>query len=209
MATLDLQVGAQTDDIYFFWNGSAWVSATDNSSILVGCEAPAYKYGCGLRFLNVTIPNAETIVTAYLTIKCPYAKAGTTVNSVIIGEDTDSALTFSTTANYQARRGTIVGGANNNNITTASVNWNAIPAWTADVDYNSPEIKTIIQEIVDRGGWSSGNDLVLFWDDHGDNSTHDTDVRRYGYGYFASSANCAKLHIEYTLPSRSFGIIIG
>jgi hypothetical protein len=201
--TLDLIVGASAGDMRVYWNGSAW--ATDGIAITssdVGCySAAGFKFGGGYRFLNVTIPNTGTITTSYLTYTAVTSLSNTVVNSVIIGDDEDNAAVFSTLANYQARRGTIVAGANNNYITTASVTWNGIPAWTANTAYNSPEIKTIIQEIVSRGGWVSGNAMVLFWDDHAGSSTAVNNTYRDVYTYDGSTTKCAKLHIEYTLPS--------
>ena len=156
------------------------------------------KSGSGMRFQNVTIPQGAPITTAYLTFTAAASDSLDNVNSVIIGEDTDNAATFSTIADYKARRGTIVGGSNNNNITSASVTWNAIGHWTAETTYNSPDISSIIQEIVNRSGWVSGSALVLFWDDHAGNSTPISSTHRQAYSYDGSTTKCAKLHIEYS-----------
>ncbi|GAH46716.1 unnamed protein product, partial [marine sediment metagenome] len=46
--------------------------------------------------------------------------------------------------------------------------------------YQSPDIKDIIQEIINLDGWASGNPLAIFWDDHDDRSDHNAaTVRRY------------------------------
>ncbi len=202
MATiLDLQVGAETDDCVVHWNGAAWVFDLASAAIRVGyASATILKIGSGMRFLNVTIPNNATIITAYLTPTAKNDDAHIVVNSIIHGEDADNAVTFDDYADYAGR-----------DRTAASVNWNAIDAWTAETEYDSPEIKTIIQEIVDRGSWASGNAMVIFWDDHDDNTDHDDDHTRRGYGHALSDTKCAKLHIEYTVPAvgRSFGFIIG
>jgi hypothetical protein len=196
--TLDLQIVASADDCRVRWSGSAWELDAATTSQWVGVGGlPNTKAGGGMRFQSVTIPQGATVTTAYLTLTCQGSDSLTVVNSVIIGEGVDNAAAFSNIADYQARRGTIVGGANDNNITSASVSWNAIPAWTLDTEYNSPEIKTIIQEIVNRAGWASGNALVLFWDDHAGNTTQVTNTRRRGYSYDGSTAKAPKLHIEY------------
>ena len=40
--------------------------------------------------------------------------------------------------------------------------WNSIPAWnTVSERHLTPDLTSIVQEIVDRGGWSSGNDMVF------------------------------------------------
>jgi len=130
----------------------------------VGCEyyyggSVINKWGGGGRFLNIPLNQGDTINEAYLIF--PDSNfSQTTVNSLIKGEDTDNAATFSTLGNYDGR-----------DRTTASVEWNNIPSWGGGGERTSPDIKTVIQEIVDRPGWASGQAMVIFWDDHDGNST--------------------------------------
>jgi len=116
----------------------------------------------------------------------------TTVNSRISAEDVDDAATFSSDSSaFDARWAAR---------TTARVDWDNIGAWTLNTDYNSPDIKTVIQEIVDRAGWASGNDIVIFWDDFDDRSTHNTSRWRLAYSY-TTPASAPKLYIEWTIPA--------
>lgn len=66
-----------------------------------------------------------TVSTAYLTLTCCSTRNSVTVNSYVTGEDTDDAVVWSDIANYQSRRGTAVGGANDDNRTTAQVAWDS------------------------------------------------------------------------------------
>jgi len=152
-----------------------------------------YAQGCGIRFPNVTVPQGNTIVAAYLTLKCSYSRDANTVNSRISAEKVDDAPTFADdAAAFDARWA---------NRTTARVDWDAIPAWTAGVSYNSPDIKSVIQEIIDRPGWASGQAIVIFWEDFEDRSTHASNVRRTAYAWdYGSGANKAILTIEYEPP---------
>ena len=150
--------------------------------------------GSGLRFCNVTIPQGSTINIAYLTFQCKEEDDAIVVRSKIVGEATDDAAVFPTLANYQARRGTEVGGANNNNRTVAEVLWDNIGAWVVGEYYDSPEIKTIIQEIVNRAGWVFDNSMVIWWDDHAGRSDNVT-IRTVRYAELG-----VHLHIEYTPP---------
>jgi len=200
--TLDLQVAASTGDCGFWWNGSAWQFATNYDWQQAGWySSTAAKLGGGMRFQNVTIPQGATITAAYITIYCYTPCNGTVVRTRIIGDDEDNAAAFSTLADFQARRGIIVGGANDNYITSAYVDWDGMAAWSAGVSYNSADISAVIQEIVNRAGWASGNALVLFWDDFNDRSDHNTDCRRIGRPYDGDAANAPKLHIEYTIAT--------
>ncbi len=209
--TIDVKVGASTDDCAFYYNNSlsSWAIDLTGAGVWFGTGAgyfstDVYKKGMGMRFLNITIPNSSTIDTAHITFTASANKSNTTVNSRLIGDDEDNAATWSTVANYQSRRGTVVGGADDTKITTAVVDWDGIAAWTTDTTYDSPEIKTIVQEIINRVGWASGNAMALWWDDHDNRSTNAVDTQRLAYQYDVSTTKCPELHIEYTIPSDPY-----
>jgi len=192
MASIERQVNASTDDAVrrlehtSFWNITwphCWAGAFDNWD---------YRYGSGMRFTNITIPKGATITEAHLTLRCASALSGATVNTRISAEDVDDAPTFADNADaFDARYA---------NHTTAMVDWDDLPPWTLDEDYDSPDIKTVIQEIVDRAGWNSGQDIVIFWEDFDDRSSHVTGCTRRGYAYDESTEFCEKLVVTYTVP---------
>ena len=185
------QVGASTDDAYRRLTTSLWDLVF--TSMRAGAVSGSfYAIGGGMRFLNITIPNAQIIDSAYLTLRCSSSMSGEVCNTRISAEDVDDAVTFADdSAAFDTRWAAR---------TTARVDWDAIAAWTADVDYNSPEIKTVIQEIVDRGGWASGNDIVIFWDDF-ENRSSASETRRIAYSYDGSAEFAPKLVITYTVPA--------
>jgi hypothetical protein len=103
----------------------------------------------GLRFSGLTIPKGATITSAYIQFTCFSNTAGA-ASFTINGEANDSAPTFTGgTSNIAARIRT-----------SASASWS--PAdWTV-VGESGPAEKTtdlspILQELVNRSGWSSGN----------------------------------------------------
>lgn len=187
MTILNLQVIASTDDCLKQYGDTFYLD------FVVQRVGDVQNYdtlsGGGMRFTNVTMPKGAIISTAYLTIRA-YSMQDDheSVRSRIRGEAVDDAVTFSDLPNYDGRVRT-----------TAVVDWDNIPIWVGDTDYNSPEIKTIIQEIVNRDGWVSGNDLVIFWDDHEGRS--DGQAYRDGYPYDSSATYAPKLHIEYARTS--------
>ena len=209
---LDISVGAGTDDTSMSYSAGAWIYAGTGSTIIrAGGAAVVYSLawfwrgGGGMRFQNITIPKSAMITNAYLNMTCDTSYSMTTVNSRICGDAEDNAATFSTQADYQARRGTAAGGANNNLRTVANVTWDNLPAWTAGNHYVSPNISSVVQEIVNRAGWASGNSIAVFWDDHEGRSTMPTGDSQYyqrsAYSYDGSAANAPILHVEYTSAS--------
>ena len=196
--TVEVRVAANTDDIECYWDPSVWVVEEDTVIVFGYYWANSKeRSGGGFRFLNVTIPNGATITAAYITF-IPYTStSNTTVNLRITGE-LGTTATFSDLANYIARRGTIVGGADDTNITTAQVDWDNLAAWTAESTYNTPSIVSIVQEIV-NATWSSGDDMTLFVDDHDNRTTNTNETQRNPYNHNRDSAKAPLLHVEYTV----------
>lgn len=184
------QVGASSDDALRRLVSSYFHLAESCSA---GCyEAGVYyQYGAGMRFTNITIPQGTTITQAYLTLRCGYAEAGTGVYTRISAEDVDDAPTFADdAAAFDARWAAR---------TTARVDWDYpdLYVWELNVDYDSVEIKTVIQEIVDRAGWVSGNDIVIFWEDFENRSFQNNNCHRDAYSYDGSTTYAPKLIITW------------
>ncbi|MBA7689053.1 hypothetical protein ES703_97547 [subsurface metagenome] len=185
------QVGQDTDD--FFRKLVPDYFGTLIDDLEVGAlDATNYRLGGGMRFTNITIPKDAIIAEAYLIFRCFYGATANVVNSRISAEKSGDAPTFiNDGATFDARYG---------NRTDARVDWDAIPDWTLDEDYNSPEIKTVIQEIVNRGDWASGNAIAIFWEDFEDRSTRAAGVRRLAYAHHGSSTYCPQLVITTGAP---------
>lgn len=106
----------------------------------------------GIRFKALRIPQGATIHNAYVQFKASATAAGD-VALMIDGEAVGNAPTFLKD----------VGNLISREPTAAAVVWSP-PAWQeGDVgpDQQTPNLSSIIQEIVDRPDWSSGNALVL------------------------------------------------
>jgi hypothetical protein len=156
--TTNVSIAASADDILVSANGTT-VSLT-LSYTYIGKDGA----GWAGRFLT-TVPQGTVVTHAYLYGTCFSNGSGTTVNWDIFGEATDNANVFSTAANYQGRRGTAAGGADDTHITTHSTAVNGVSAWTAGTIYLLGDVTSIVNEILARPGWVSGNYLALFVDD--------------------------------------------
>lgn len=109
----------------------------------VGKSGSNHSHG-GVRFAGVTVPQGATISQAILSVVGESNYNGPP-NLIIRGDDIDNAPAFSSTSRPSQMT-----------FTTASVNFT--PSNTAEA---TVDVATIIQEIVDRPGWSSGNALRL------------------------------------------------
>ncbi|MCB9350376.1 MAG: metallophosphoesterase [Lewinellaceae bacterium] len=110
----------------------------------------------GLRFSGLDIPQGATITSAYLQFTVDENNNTSPCNLTVYGQDTDDAQTFSELDD------TDVSGRPK---TSAFVNWSP-PEWLAvgesGLAQRTPDIAAVIQEIVNRNGYTSGNAIALF-----------------------------------------------
>jgi hypothetical protein len=117
-----------------------------------------------LLFENFTVPKNATISNAGINFDWGLAAAGqgtpVTLNARIIGYDADNADAAGTTGPWALP--TDVGSANRTSAVTANFLVATAQAGTTLYDGPSPQLSTIIQEIVNRAGWNAGNNMILF-----------------------------------------------
>lgn len=147
----------------------------------------------GFRFTGVTIPAGAIITGAWLQFTADETHSEATTLT-IRGEAVDNSAQFqnaSFTVSSRTR-------------TTASVNWN-VPAWSvlqqkSDAQKSS-DIKTVIQEIVSRGGWASGNALSVIINGTGKRVAESHEGATAGSpGHDASQV--ANLIVDYVIPTQ-------
>jgi hypothetical protein len=190
-AVLDLQVGATSDDGYEYGNtGQVITNDPDENKIYSDSTiSNDYRYG-GFRWINVTIPPGATITAAYISVYSSYGSGYDNLNVDIRFEAADNPVTF-------------VAGANNHDISSRS-RTTAFTPWVANLPvgawYNSPSIVSVVQEIVNRGGWSSGNAMAAIFVPKTDSLKY---FRCRAYENPTYPGFGAKLHIEYTTTSTS------
>ena len=111
----------------------------------------------GVYFPNIAIAQGTTINSAYIQFETDEVETGS-ITITIRGELSNDASTFTTTTDDVSNR--LTPG------TTASESWS--PAdWNTIGETGSAQqtvgISSIIQEIVNQVGWSSGNDIVILF----------------------------------------------
>ncbi len=157
-AWVDVQVSADADDAEErVSSGNMNLGSSDLEMVDEGGSS-SNRQLVGVRFLNVDVANGATILEAFLEFETDETDSGTT-NLTFRGEDADNPGTF-TSANSNI---------SNRTTTTASTVWNNVPAWNTVNEHNrTPDLSSVVQEIVDRGGWSSGNAMVYIVNGNGE-----------------------------------------
>ena len=163
--TVEYQVSSGQDDGYAF-NEAA--QNLDTDFLRVGsssfAQSPYYVSGMVFRILN--IPQGAEIISAHLRIRAYNSQLSDVVYGKIQAEATDNTAGFSAFRSI----GTLPK-------TSTSVDWDLNEPWSADTWYTSPEIAGVIQEVIDRGGWSADNSLAVIYS---------TRLRKGGYRNFSS-----------------------
>lgn len=134
------------------------------------------------RFPNVTVAQGSTITAANIS----YLSAHTVTGSAPI---TKIHLNKSTNAVAPTNRTEF----NALTLSTAYTNW-TMPNVNNDAWYDSPDIASVVQEIVNQGSWASGNAMMLLHKNNGSSSNYYRNVRTYEFG----STSGPKLVITYS-----------
>jgi len=181
--TVTIPINSNTDDVWYrSYDG---VFRTTGNYTVVGNVSGYGNYGA-FRFNNVTIPQGATIDTAYVTVRAYATDSGSTCNIKIYSEATDDSVTYSTAADFMARSWYVT-----------TVDWNNVSSWTADEAYSTPSLVSIIQLIVNRAGWVSGNSMGMLFA----NNSSSTNAARYITtvdGYPWGRTPPATLYVAYT-----------
>jgi len=172
--TLDVRIGAGTDDVEERATGSVSLSSADLELVT---DATVQKVG--LRFAGLGIPRGARISSAYVQFTAD--EAGSDPTSLTFqAQAADNAATFAdTTANVSGRPRT-----------TASAGWSPVSwiAGGAGADQRTPDLAAAVQEVVNRPGWTSGNAMAFIVAGSG---------RRTAESFEGSATKAPVLHVEY------------
>ena len=145
---LDVRITESLDDAEQNLSGSMRLTSSDLELTYDGGDQIV-----GLRFPGLEIPPGAQITRAYVQFTVDEESSEAT-SLLVRGQASDDALPFeSTRSNISNRPPTLT-----------SASWTP-PAWNirgvAGPDQQTPDISAIVQEIVDRPGWESGNALGI------------------------------------------------
>ena len=184
--SLDKKVGGSTSDGYHidtiapYGSGSTYTFNNNATTMKVGYQAaddmtPAdgYSWSIFARIAGVDVPQGSTIETAILHFHQPVSSSATGKSVTIDGNDVDTAAIPSAEADIRSATKT-----------TATVSWTIGTISGTTVD--TPEIKTIVQEIVNRAGWASGNAMTIYI--HTPSTSADWDLTARSYDHSAGQA---------------------
>jgi hypothetical protein len=147
--TLDRRVQSSNDDAEESSDGTVYL----NSSDLEFMYDNGLQSFVGMRWINIDIPKNATIKKAYIQFTTDEVSSYP-VEIRFYGESADNAQQFSS----------VLYNLTNRPRTTNYKNW-GIPGWGSEGErgenQRTPDLSTIIQEIVNRNGWQRNNAIVI------------------------------------------------
>jgi len=138
-----------------------------------------------IRFRSLNLDNSAQIVSAYVKFYASFNDTTTVCNLNIYLNDEDSAVAPTTGAQADALA------------LTTGVAWDAIPTWTSGNYYDTPDITTAIQEVVNRAGWASGNNAMVLLK----NNASDNLAKRNPDSFEHTGSDYPALHLEWKNPT--------
>lgn len=157
----------------------------DSGSNFITIEASvtaSIRKNSAFRFTNVVVPNGIKIISAVM-----YIQAVDTIDddmsATIYGENVDDSVDFTTNPKISNRQKT-----------DATISWDIDSAGTDTIV--SPDISTIIQEIINRAGWVSGNAITMIVKGK---TTGSKKFKGKSYEVASSSSTQARLLLEYKI----------
>ncbi|MDF1537805.1 MAG: DUF2341 domain-containing protein, partial [Candidatus Thorarchaeota archaeon] len=174
-------------------DGSPWGSPGEIDVGIWGSYITTDVFEVGLQF-PIEIPQGAAIVNAYLEVESAGTDAAPDMRILIADED--NVTSFQTGLPHLEDLYTYV---------DYGVDWE-VATWTTDVRYTSPNIAPLIQEIVTRSGWTSGNYISLMLDymySSADSTANNTIKGDAVYDDSTTDHNMPRLHIEYIVPSAA------
>jgi hypothetical protein len=185
-ATVSINVSANSDDC---------MELADTTFTDAGCQVGenAGIYDLGLRFNSVAIPQGVTINSASIDFRGALGRGplGNTVKTKIKGVDEDDTAAWSSGSRPSQRAKT-----------TANVDWDFTIVEPATISPAAPmssgDFKAVVEEIVGRSGWVSGNDMGIVVEDDGS-----TVGDFFSFEYYENDpTETAQLNVEYQVPAN-------
>lgn len=179
LVQINVQVSSGSDDAEEDTNDGI-VNLTSSDLELV--EDGSTPQEVGIRFASVDVPSGVTITNAYVQFTVDNTD-GDATSLHIYAEEHDNPPTFSN----------IDFNVSSRDKTAISVPWSPT-AWNtsgvAGSDQQTPNLRPLMQSIINRSGWAANNAIVLIFTGTGERTAH---------SYNGDAPNAPVLHITYSL----------
>ena len=173
--TVEARTATSADDAEEFATGNMYLNSTDLELIHDTTDQTV-----GMRWTALAIPPGATITAAYIQFASKEAQSDVTALT-LRAQAADNPLAFGS-ANLDI---------SSRPRTTAAATWSPVAWLVGEIGANqrTSDLSAVIQEVVSRTGWASGNALAIIVTCTG---------HRTAYSFDGKAASAPLLHVEYT-----------
>jgi hypothetical protein len=194
MPSTTAQVAAAADDQRAACGVAGTWNYMDDAGLRIGDGDPAAFDWVAICRMTLAVPKDATINTATMTVVSDGSFSVALTAKIYALAADNPAMPASAAAFTSATK------------TTASVAW-VLGSWSPGGTVVSSDCSTVVQEIVNRAGWVSGNNIVMVI---GDNVAGYGGVvnDRHLVDYNATPASAPKLDVDYTASGATLRVPI-
>lgn len=189
-----ITISEGNDDVEERENGSISFNSSDLELVYDAANSNSGFQTIGLRFQEIDIPEGAKLEEVYLQFGTDEVSSAAT-SLLLFAEDMGDAQAFQNQTNNVSGRSKV----------SSSVAWNP-PAWTtvnsSGTEQRSPNLKNLLQQVVNRTDWESKNSAVFIIEGTGASSTN-TDARRIAQSFENAGSHVPQLEYTYSFDSSA------
>ncbi|WP_282088790.1 InlB B-repeat-containing protein [Aquimarina algiphila] len=187
--SVEVAISNGSDDVEEGENGTIYANSSDLEMVYDSYNSNGYQK-IGLRFQSVGIPKNAIITNAYLQFTADESNSASASLEISLHNSGNSPA-FSSSNNVSGR-----------SVFSEKVTWNP-QSWSSNQNgsaQRSPNLKSMVQSLVNNTSWVSGNNVSFIIRGKG-NSLTSTSAKRVADSYEGGANKAAKLIVEYTTNS--------
>ncbi len=184
--TVDVAISSGSDDVEERENGDLYTNSSDLELVYDSYSSAGYQV-IGLRFRSVGVPKNATVTSAYLQFTADESNSAATELEISL-HDSSNSPAFSNSNKVS-----------NRNTFSSKVTWEP-QSWSSNQNgsaQRTPNLKTMVQSLVNKSNWSSGNNVSFIIRGKGVSLTS-TSAKRVADSYEGGSSKAARFIVNYT-----------
>ncbi|WP_299899589.1 fibronectin type III domain-containing protein [uncultured Aquimarina sp.] len=184
---IEVAISSGNDDVEERQNGDMYTNSSD-LELVYDSHSNAGNQVIGLRFRSLALPKDVTITNAYLQFTADESNSANAELEIALHDSSNSSA-FST-SDYNV---------SNRALFSNKVVWNP-SSWSSNQSgsgQRTPNLKNMVQQLVNKSNWSSGNNATFIIRGIGVSLTN-TSAKRVADSYEGGASKAARLVVEYS-----------
>ncbi|AXT50623.1 T9SS C-terminal target domain-containing protein [Aquimarina sp. BL5] len=196
--SVNVAIVSGDDDVEEAQDGSLYTNSSD-LELVYDSNANAGNQIIGLRFRSLNLPKNAAITSAYLQFTADESNSANAALEISLHNSSNSSA-FTTSANNVSSRP----------VFSSKVLWNP-NSWSSGQSSNAqrtPNLKNMVQSLVNKSNWVSGNNASFIIRGKGVSLTN-TSAKRVADSYEGGAGKAARLIVNYTTDDNPVDICTG